>query len=800
MIGPGESRARGTTPAHFLAALSSLGFAVRSTIDPRGVLAAVPDHLIGLTRADRGVILMHDPDSGELGGIRFEAGSDVVSSPCRVVPRAETFLGRLLRRESLVIEHPGGLASDGDLDWNGQPAETLVGVPLSVGTSLLGVVVLAYGRRVNLGDRRRRALLLVAGQIALALDRARILEELDAARRGQQESRAAIRRMEESRADLVSIVSHELRTPLTAIKAYTETLLDNVGSPSFTMQEKFLGIINEECDRLSRMVNDVLDLSRMDSGKRRLRTELVSLNRLVEDVLPTVAPDLHAKRLHVMLDLEHDMPRVEVDPDLLQQVLVNLVANAAKFSRPDADITIRAGQIPAAAGAGSRWFLTIEDQGMGIAPEKLDRVFERFYRVEDSGTERVVGTGLGLAIVKSAVELHGGTIRAESEVGRGSRFVIDLPLHQRGFRTLMQTLTPFFERPELRLVLQNCVEMVGEVMEAGIVSFMFFDDEGAELRIQGAYGLDPDTVARTRVKVGDSIAGWVARTSENLLVEDVETDRRFRKMNHPQYETRSLLCVPLQVGGETVGVVNVSNKVGGAVFDADDLSLLVAISTRVGLSLERVRAAGDSADPGALLKAVRAVVRARRTNWIPGSRRMIRLAVELGRRLGLSPEDIDVLAYVTRIHDVGMLSVGDDLLESSRRWTDGEHRRVEFHPHASVQLLKPMEFASRVNGIILAHHEHYDGAGYPRGLRGEEIPLASRIVGVLDAFESMTQGRPYRAPMNEQDALAELKRCSGSQFDPRIVELFAQLLAEGVAARAAAGPVSEPEWNRDAVR
>ena len=794
----GESRAPKEAPRRFLAALASLGFALRSANDARGVLAAVPEHLIRLTLADRGAVLLHDPDSGELGGVRFEAGPEIRSTPCRMSPHPETFLGRVLRREALTVEYPESGGAEGD-DLVAASARTVVGAPLAAGTSLLGVIVLTYTRRISMEDQSRRALLLVSGQIALALDRARIYEELESARKSQQESRAQVRRMEESRADLVSIVSHELRTPLTAIKAYTETLLDNVGSPSFTMQEKFLGIINEECDRLSRMVNDVLDLSRMDSGKRRLRAESVSLARLVEDVLPTIAPELHAKRLHVMLDLEHDLPHVEIDPDLMRQVLVNLIANAAKFSRPDADITVRAGRMPAPVGS-DRWFLAIEDHGMGIPPEKLDRVFERFYRVEDSGAERVVGTGLGLAIVKSAVELHGGTIRAESEVGRGSRFVIELPLHQQGFRNLMLTLAPFFERPDLRVILQSCVEMVAEVMEAGIVSFMFFDDDGSELHIQAAHGLDPDTVARTRVKVGDSIAGWVARTSENLLVEDVETDRRFRKMNHPQYETRSLLCVPLRVSGETVGVVNASNRTTGGSFDADDLGLLAAIATRVGLSLERVRAMGEPADAGALLAAVRAVVRMRRLGSIPGSRRTIRLAVELGRRLGLSNEDVEVLAYVVRVHDVGMLSVGDDLLTSTRRWTDGEHRRIEFHPQAGVQLLKPMEFAARVNAIILAHHEHFDGGGYPRGLRGEEIPLPARIVGVLDAFEAMTQGRPYRPPMDERDALAELRRCAGTQFDPQVVDHLTQLLSERPVGQGADGRASESEWDRDAVR
>jgi GAF domain-containing protein len=126
-------------------------------------------------------------------------------------------------------------------------------------------------------------------------------------------------------------------------------------------------------------------------------------------------------------------------------------------------------------------------------------------------------------------------------------------------------------------------------MEAKIVSLMFFNEDGSELRIQAAYGLDADTVARTRVRTGDSIAGWVARTSESLHVRDIETDRRFRKMNHPQYETKSLLCVPLQLGGETVGVLNVNNKAAGSPFEADDLTLLVELTKRIGAALETCR-------------------------------------------------------------------------------------------------------------------------------------------------------------------------------------------------------------------
>lgn len=150
----------------------------------------------------------------------------------------------------------------------------------------------------------------------------------------------------------------------------------------------------------------------------------------------------------------------------------------------------------------------------------------------------------------------------------------------------------------------------------------------------------------------------------------------------------------------------------------------------------------------------------------------------MGRRLGLDEEDVEVLGYVARVHDVGMLTVGEDVRLSARRWTEQEHRQVEGHPRDGIRLLQPIEFASRVNEIILCHHEHYDGRGYPRGLAGEQIPLASRILAVIDAHEAMTLGRPYRDAIPEADALAELTRCSGTQFDPRVVEELTRFLGE----------------------
>jgi signal transduction histidine kinase/HD-GYP domain-containing protein (c-di-GMP phosphodiesterase class II) len=776
-----EARNGSASPGRGLARLGSLSFALQAASDPDTLFHALADHVLDLAGADQFALLLLNEETGELEGYAYErdrAGARYL----QLAPEPHSFLGLVLRRETLVSGEPAEVQQVGhdEIGWSGPTPVTLVGVPVLVGTALLGVMAVGYRRLKPVTTRRRRTLLFLADQIGLAVDRLRARGELHAATRQLDEVRAALRRADQAKSDLISVVSHEMRTPLTAIKAYTESLLDNLETPSFAMQEKFLNVINEESDRLARMVNDVLDLSRIDSGRRRLRAEPLLVPAVVADALPTVEPLLGQKGLRVRVDLPPDLPRVEADLDLLKQVLVNLLHNAAKFSPAGREIVVRA------AVSGDRLRLEVEDHGNGIPPEKLPHVFERFYRVEDGSGVRSDGTGLGLAIVKSAVELHGGSIHAESEVGAGTRFVFDLPLQQRGFTTLVRSLEPLFVRPELRAVLQQCVTMVAEVMGAGIVSFMFLDEKGHELRIQAAHGLDVDTVDRTRVRVGDSIAGWVAHTGEPLLVEDVESDRRFRKMNHPQYETHSLLVAPLQIAGETVGVVNVNNKASGERFDEDDLRLLVAVTARVAAALDRLHDRPSESEVAATLGSLRAVIRARRQRILPSSQRAFKLATELGRRLDLPEEDVEILGYVARIHDVGMLSVEEPQWGSGRVWDERERRGVESHPQSGVRMLRPIESAAKVHDIILSHHEHVDGGGYPRGLRGDQIPVAARILAVVDAFDSLTVGRPYREPVSDQDALAELRRASGTQFDPSVVETLAAILAERRAAAPAA--------------
>jgi len=252
-----------------------------------------------------------------------------------------------------------------------------------------------------------------AAQIALAVERVRLQEGATQAE--------VLRRTDALRAALLSAVSHDLRTPLTAMKAAATSLLQHDVAWSEEERDGFAVSINRGVDRLNRLVTNLLDLSRIEAGALKLNCEPYLLADLVQEAVAQTGPLFSPGQ--VMVDLHVDgpaLPWVRVDPILIEQVLVNLLENAAKYSLPGSAVTIRAS-----IGADQA-IVHVEDQGPGIDPSELDRVFERFYRV--GGQRRVSGVGIGLAVCKGIVEGHGGRIWATSTVGRGSTFSFSVPL------------------------------------------------------------------------------------------------------------------------------------------------------------------------------------------------------------------------------------------------------------------------------------------------------------------------------------------------------------------------------------
>jgi two-component system phosphate regulon sensor histidine kinase PhoR len=228
-----------------------------------------------------------------------------------------------------------------------------------------------------------------------------------------------LKQLERTREDFVANVSHELRTPLSLIKGYVETLLDGArDNPE--VAERFLKIIERNAERLDLLIQDLLTISALESGRMQLNLHPVDLHPLVEKIFT----DLQSKAKNKHMRLVNELPELVANADVnrLEQVLANLVDNAIKYGREQGSVCVGGEKLD-----DGKLEIFVQDDGPGIPPESLDRVFERFYRVDKARSRDQGGTGLGLSIVKHIVHSHGGEAWAKSELGKGATFFFTLP-------------------------------------------------------------------------------------------------------------------------------------------------------------------------------------------------------------------------------------------------------------------------------------------------------------------------------------------------------------------------------------
>ncbi len=227
-----------------------------------------------------------------------------------------------------------------------------------------------------------------------------------------------LRRLERMRTEFVGNVSHELKTPLTSIRGYVETLLD-MELDNLGVVKKFLGVINKESERLSRLIGDLLALSRLE-GKRHYQLLPIRLLDVLENVIPVLESEANKKEIDLTIQIPENLPPVMGIEEQLNQVFINLVENGIKY-------TPKQGKVIVFANQEDEWIvLKVKDNGIGIPAEDIERIFERFYRVDKGRSRQLGGTGLGLSIIKHIIKGHGGEISVESEVDKGSIFTVKL--------------------------------------------------------------------------------------------------------------------------------------------------------------------------------------------------------------------------------------------------------------------------------------------------------------------------------------------------------------------------------------
>jgi signal transduction histidine kinase/HD-GYP domain-containing protein (c-di-GMP phosphodiesterase class II) len=643
-----------------------------------------------------------------------------------------------------------------------------------VGQNGRPVVVLVAGLRHPIEDRAGVVLhvLNIAAQLRPLLVAESRLSQMRGELTSLHNENEALSRANKLQSDFVSIASHELKTPLTAIGAYADALLMNADNPDFPERREFLEVIRHENDRLLRMVNRILDFSQIEFGNRALNRRTVQLRELLAESVKTMQPQLERKQQEIQQAIPESLPSVEADRDLMMQVFLNLIGNASKFS-PEGS-TIRVG----ASEEATQLVVTVSDEGPGIPAHEIPHIFKQFYRVRRDKSDTAEGSGLGLTIVSNILDMHGGRIEVVPGDGPGTTFRFQLPKQQCVNDERRTVLGDVTRRAEFQHLMRLLVKMLADYMNCKIVSVMLLSQDQRELYIQVAYGLDEQVVQDARVELGSGIAGRVAASGKPLLIEDLQDESGYARGNQAQYETRSLVSVPMLLEGEVLGVINCNNKVSGEPFYPDDLALLVTLTDKVVHALGRALRYENVRDElERTVDALEAMVRLQHEG-VGTSRRAARLAMDLGRRMGLSRRQVLALQYACMIHDVGMTAIDTSIVRKAGPLTDQEKELVRSHPGRGVTLIEPFLSADDLDEIIRYHHERVDGTGYPAGLRGEHIPLAARILAVIDAYDSMTSDRAWRKALRPSEAATELLDNSGTQFDVEVVQSFLDVLAE----------------------
>jgi signal transduction histidine kinase len=409
-----------------LRALAEVGRTVSSSLDLPTVLGAILQHACEISNTGGGAIYVLDADAGEL---TLEAGHNMSEELIEAVRNHRMRLGDPVvgecAQQGAPVEVPDiDLADDYPLFkvLRQSGIKALLAVPLTHQGATIGVL-LVRRRRAGAFDAGTVSLLQAfASQSSIAINNARLFHEIE-------EKRRQIEIASQHKSQFLANMSHELRTPLNAILGYTELMQDGVYGELPEKSATVLERVQANGRHLLGLINDVLDLSKIEAGQLVLRLEDYALSDVVQTVATASEPLAREKKLDLKIEIAGDMPRGRGDERRIAQVLLNLVGNAIKF-------TEEGGVRVQARAKKSKFVVTVADTGPGIAASEQARIFDEFQQVDSSNTKTKGGTGLGLAISKRIIEMHGGRISVHSEPGEGAVFRVDLPIRVERQRSL----------------------------------------------------------------------------------------------------------------------------------------------------------------------------------------------------------------------------------------------------------------------------------------------------------------------------------------------------------------------------
>jgi len=387
------------------------------------ILEIIVRRVVSTLRAQQSSIMIYNPEDGILE-TRAAYGLESEFARNGRTRMGEGIAGWVAERQEAVLL--GGRAPESEFGKHYKSNRNItsaLSLPLRVGDRCVGVLNV---NRINhpepFKDHHRDMLRMFAEHVGAVIDRAEALERLNARSRQLEEANLRLSELNQLKDVFLSTASHELKTPLSSVIAYAELLEDNADKLAGEQRAEFLRRLRSEAMRLMGLIEDILDLSRLESGKLLLRRHAVSLNDVVRDSVETVRPSAEKHRISLLEDYSEELPRLSLDEVKMRQVVVNLIANAVRFSPEGSRVTVRTW------GEEGAFVIDVADEGPGISPDEATHIFELFGQGASARGVREGGLGIGLHLVKRISELHGAHVGVNSEAGKGSTFWIRLPV------------------------------------------------------------------------------------------------------------------------------------------------------------------------------------------------------------------------------------------------------------------------------------------------------------------------------------------------------------------------------------
>jgi signal transduction histidine kinase len=411
-----------------LAIMQEIDRQLNATLDYDRVMDFTLDCALQMTGADVGIIGIVDQEQNAMlflttRGLLLEKGFR--RQPW---PLDQGVVGRVVRTGQAALV--SDVTQDPDYVSVVSETRSQLTVPIRREDRVMGVISVESSKFAAFDKDDLNFITRLADHAAIAIENARLYSDLKEAN--------------EAKSEFVSIVSHELKTPMTSIKGYADLLFKGAAGEIGEMQRKFLRVIRSNVDRMNTLVSDLLDISRIESGRLKLQFRSIPVKVVVDEVVQTMQEGIRAKELALTVEVPGDLPPVRADKDRLIQVLTNLVSNAYRYTLPGGTISVKATMgpdgprpdeakpVPPGEQLLRYLCLSVSDTGVGILPKDQARIFEKFFRSDDPVVREIAGTGLGLSIAKSIVELHDGQMWFQSEPGQGTTFSFTVPIASDG--------------------------------------------------------------------------------------------------------------------------------------------------------------------------------------------------------------------------------------------------------------------------------------------------------------------------------------------------------------------------------